>query len=228
MPPKPPRPQRLLSPLLYLITSGATTARTTPATEDFSNDLRLVQAAVAAGIDLVQIREKNLSASVLYQLSASAARVTTASETKLLINDRSDIAAAAGADGVHLTTHSLPTDVVRSTFGDKFLIGVSTHSAREAGVASRSGADFVVFGPVFETASKSEYGAPQGLPNLEQVSLELSPFPVLALGGVTVGNVAACIHAGAQGVAGIRMFGDPVRLADVVKAIRESVKKEPD
>jgi len=203
------------------------TARTTPATEDFSNVLHLVQAAVTAGIDLVQIREKNLSASVLYQLSASAARLTKGSATKLLINDRSDIAAAAGADGVHLTTHSLPTEVVRRTFGDEFLIAVSTHSAREASVARRSGADFVVFGPVFETASKSEYGAPLGLANLERVSAELSPFPVLALGGLTINNVAACIQAGAQGIAGIRMFGDPVKLADVVNVSRESGRKEP-
>jgi thiamine-phosphate pyrophosphorylase len=204
------------------------TARTTPATKDFSNLLHLVQAAVTAGIDLVQIREKNLSAGVLYQLSASAARVTRGSATKLLINDRSDIAAAAGADGVHLTMHSLPTDVVRRAFGDEFLIGVSTHSAREANVARRRGADFLVFGPVFETASKSKYGAPQGLQNLERVCAELFPFPVVALGGLTVNNVAACIQAGAQGIAGIRMFGDPDKLADVVNAIRESVRRERD
>jgi thiamine-phosphate pyrophosphorylase len=121
----------------------------------------------------------------------------------------------------------LPTEVVRRTFGDKFLIGVSTHSAREASVACRSGADFVVFGPVFETASKSEYGEPLGLANLERVCAELAPFPVLALGGLTIGNVAACIQAGAQGIAGIRMFGDPVKLAEVVNASRESGRKEP-
>src|ERR1700704_234261 len=90
-------------PLIYLITSGRTTARTTPATEDFLNVLQLVRMAVAARIDLVQIREKNLSARVLYQLATSAAGITKRSATKLLINDRSDIAAAAGADGVHLT-----------------------------------------------------------------------------------------------------------------------------
>jgi thiamine-phosphate pyrophosphorylase len=183
---------------------------------------------VVAGIDLVQIREKNLTADVLYQLSESAARITKGSATKLLINDRSDIAAASGADGVHLTTYSLPTEVIRRTFGDDFLIGVSTHSAREARTARSGGADFVVFGPVFETGSKREYGAPQGLTSLERVSLELAPFPVLALGGLTVGNVANCIHAGAQGIAGIRMFDDPDRLGDVVKTIRESVRKEPD
>ena len=180
---------------------------------------------MAAGIDLVQIREKNLSAAVLYQLSVDAARITSGSSTKLLINDRSDIAAAAGADGVHLTTQSLPTEVVRRTFGDEFLIGVSTHSELEAEDARRSGADFVVFGPVFETASKTGYGAPQGFPNLEKVCSRLAPFPVLALGGLKLGNAAACLDSGARGIAGISLFGDSDRLTEVVNVIRESARK---
>lgn len=173
----------------------------------------------------MQIREKNLSASVLYDLSASAAAITKGSPTKLLVNDRSDIAVAAGADGVHLTTSSLPTRVVRQAFGDALIIGVSTHSLEEARLASRSGADFVVFGPVFDTASKSEYGEPAGLANLARVSSalssELSPFPVLALGGLTIDKVASCIQAGAGGIAAIRMFKDPHRLADIAREIRE-------
>jgi thiamine-phosphate pyrophosphorylase len=184
--------------------------------------LRLVRAAVAARIDLIQIREKNLSAKVLHQLSASAADLTRGSTTKLLINDRSDLALAAGADGVHLTTTSLPTKVVRQTFGDRFLIGVSSHSLEEAQRARAEGADFVVFGPVFETASKKEYGEALGLPKLAEVSSELSPFPVLALGGVTIPMVVNCIHAGARGVAGISMLEEPERLADVVAEIRRS------
>jgi thiamine-phosphate pyrophosphorylase len=112
-------------------------------------------------------------------------------------------------------------------FGPEFLVGVSTHSVEEAGVARRSGADFVVFGPVFETASKNQYGLPQGVANLGAVCDRLSPFPVLALGGVTVSNVADCIGAGAQGVAGISIFRDPDSLASVVSAIRQSVGKEP-
>lgn len=181
-----------------------------------------MQAAVAARIDLVQIREKNLSASVLYQLAASAAGITKGSATQLLINDRSDIAAAAGADGVHLTTSSLPTAVVRQTFGEEFLIGASTHSLDEAKLARRDGADFVVFGPVFETASKKEYGEALGLTHLATVCAELSPFPVLALGGVEIGNVADCIRAGARGVAAIRMLQHPDRLADIVAEIHRS------
>jgi thiamine-phosphate pyrophosphorylase len=214
-------------PLLYLITSGELTGRTTPATKDFSDLLNLVQAAVTAGVELIQIREKSLSANLLYQLCVAAAQITRGSATRLLVNDRADIAAAGGADGVHLTSHSLPTNVVRCAFGDKFLIGVSTHSIQEAGIARSSGADFVVFGPVFETTSKSKYGPPQGLEALEAICAELSPFPVLALGGITIRNAADCLRAGAQGVAGISIFADPGRLVDIVSTIRESVRKEP-
>ena len=185
-----------------------------------------MQAAVVARIDLVQIREKKLTASVLYQLATSAAGLTKGSATKLLINDRSDIAAAAGADGVHLTTSSLPTAIVRQSFGDGFLIGVSTHSLEEARLARKGGADFAVFGPVFETASKKEFGEPPGLTGLARVCSELSPFPILALGGVMMGNVAECIRAGARGVAAIRMLQEPERIADIVVEIRRSFARE--
>jgi len=213
-------------PLIYLITSGKTTARTTPAADEFSGVLQLVQAAVGAQIDLVQIREKNLTASVLYQLALSAARITKGTATKLLINDRSDIAAAAGADGVHLTTSSLPTAVVRQAFGAEFLIGVSTHSLEEANIAWHGGADFAVFGPVFETTSKKGVAEPPGLAGLTRVCSALSPFPVLALGGVSIDNVAECSRAGARGVAAIRMLQEAAQLAAVAEEIRRRIGKE--
>lgn len=205
---------------MYLITSGETNAQTTPATEDFSNVLRLVEAAVSAKIDLIQIREKQLSAKVLYQLSSRAAAITRGSATKLLVNDRSDIAAACGADGVHLTSSSLPPEVVRLAFGAEFLIGVSTHSSAEATFARGGGADFVVFGPVFATPSKRQYGEPVGLTELRKVTSALAPFPVLALGGVTTENVADCYEAGAAGVAAITMLSDRLQLERVVDGIR--------
>lgn len=182
--------------------------------------LRLVQAAVAAGVDLVQIREKSLPTRVLYELALKAVALTAGTGTNLLINDRADIAAAAGAAGVHLTTTSLPMEVVRAAFGADFVIGVSTHSIEEARAARQQGADFVVFGPVFAAASKSEYGEPMGVVRLQQVCGELAPFPVLALGGITTGNVADCLEAGAHGVAAIGMFEDPLRLRDTVSKIR--------
>jgi thiamine-phosphate pyrophosphorylase len=215
-------------PLIYLITNGQTTPHTTPATEDFSHVLQLVRAAVVARIDLVQIREKRLAASVLYQLAANAAGITQRSSTKLLINDRADIASAAGADGVHLTTSSLPTDVVRLTFGAGFLIGVSTHSSEEVSRARQNGADFVVFGPVFETASKKQYGDALGVASFGRVSSEVSPFPVLALGGVTMDNVEECVRAGARGIAAIRMLQQPDRLTEVADEIRRRLGKVPD
>jgi thiamine-phosphate pyrophosphorylase len=210
------------TPLIYLITSGATTARTTTASEEFANVLCLADASVAAGIDLLQIREKNLSARVLYQLAESVAGIMRGSATKLLVNDRSDVASAAGADGVHLAGNSLPPDVIRRAFGPEFVIGVSTHSLREATAAKESGADFVVFGPVFETESKRQFGKPLGLEQLQKVASAVAPLPVLALGGVELENVTACLRAGSRGVAAIRMLNDPKKLDRIVNTVRES------
>ncbi len=210
------------APLLYLLTSGATTAETTPASKEFSRVLQLIEASVASRIDLVQIREKKLTAKVLYQLASSAAQLTRSTPTRLLVNDRSDIAFDAGADGVHLTTQSLPAKVIRQTFGGDFLIGVSTHSLEEAETARRDGADFIVFGPVFETLSKTQYGKPLGQTELAKVTSTLSPFPVIGLGGVNPANVGACIRAGAKGIAAIRMFNDSLEIERVVNQIREN------
>ena len=124
----------------------------------------------------------------------------------MLVNDRFDVARAAGANGVHLTTVSLPTRVVREVCGPDFLIGVSTHSLDDARRARDEGADFVVFGPVFETESKRSFGPPQGLQKLQHVTSELGDFPVLAVGGVTLDNAETCYAAGASGFAGISWF----------------------
>ena len=148
---------------------------------------------------------------------ANAAELTRGSWTHLLVNDRSDIARAAGADGVHLTTQSLPVDVVRKSCGAEFLIGASTHSLDAARAARAAGADFVVFGPVFETESKRAYGQPQGLDKLSEVTRELGEFPVLAIGGVTLENAGACFEAGASGVAAIRLLNDPENLVILSK-----------
>ena len=204
-------PLKFPLPIIYPITSGQT------ATDDL---LRLVRAAVDAEVPLLQIREKSLSGRVLFELVARAAEITRGSKTSLLVNDRSDIARAAGADGVHLTTQSLPVEVVRKTCGAEFLIGVSTHSLDEARIAQAAGADFVVFGPVFETESKRVYGEPQGLEKLAEVTRALGEFPVVAIGGITLENVGACFEAGARGVAAIRLLNDVEQLSSSVRVIR--------
>ena len=165
-----------------------------------------MDAVVAAAVPLVQLREKLLSARVLYELTISAAAIAKGSTTRLIVNDRFDVAGAAGADGVHLTARSLPASIVREICGEDFLIGVSTHSLDEALTARAEGADFVVFGPVFETPSKQSYGAPQGLEKLREVTNALHGFPVLAIGGINLDNTADCLTAGASGIAGISLF----------------------
>ena len=161
-----------------------------------------------------------LPARVVFELAVRAAEITRGSETRLLVNDRSDIARAAGADGVHLRSQSLPAEVVRKTCGPEFLIGVSTHSLDEARSARSGGANFVVFGPVFETESKREFGAPQGLKKLEEVANELRGFPVVAIGGITLENAGACFKAGASGVAAIRLLNDAERMPSIVAGLR--------
>jgi thiamine-phosphate pyrophosphorylase len=208
----------LKRPIIYLITSGTATSP--------EEILPLIQAAVDAEVSLIQIREKSLNARALYELTARAVSITRDSKTRLLVNDRADIARAAGADGVHLTTKSLPAVVVRRMFGAEFLIGVSTHSVAEARAARSGGADFVVFGPVFETESKREFGAPQGLEKLRAVTMELQEFPVLAIGGVSLENAAACFEAGAKGIAAIRLLSDPVALRGVVNSTQSYAEKE--
>ncbi|HVS21198.1 MAG TPA: thiamine phosphate synthase [Pyrinomonadaceae bacterium] len=203
-------------PILYLITRGATTETTTSSSEEFQKILEQVSAAVAAGIPLIQVREKRLTARVLFELTASVLAITRGSATRVLVNDRADIAAAAGADGVHLTTRSLDANVVCKTFGEKFLIGASTHSLAEAMAARDGGADFAVFGPVFETSTKTKYGAPLGVAALAEVSRASKPFPILGLGGISKENAPDCLRAGASGVAGISLFSDAATLRVVL------------
>lgn len=204
-------PLKFPLPIVYPITSGESTP---------DHILQLVRAAVDAEVPLFQIREKSLSGRMLFDLVGRAAELTRGSKTRLLVNDRSDIASAAGAGGVHLTTHSLPVDVVRRIYGAEFLIGVSTHSLDEARAAATAGADFVVFGPVFETESKRVYGEPQGVAKLSEVTRELGEFPVVAIGGITLENAEECFDAGARGVAAIRLLNDADNMLSIVETIR--------
>jgi thiamine-phosphate pyrophosphorylase len=178
-----------------------------------------VTRAVAAGIDMVQIRERDLSARELLSVAdAATAAAGPASNTIMLINDRADVAASAGA-GVHLTTRSMTAAVVRRAFGPSMLIGVSTHSLEEAEEAEQKGANFVVFGPVFETESKMVYGPPVGTEALREVVARVS-IPVLALGGINLSNFREPLDCGAAGIAGISLFAKAEDLSALVRAIK--------
>jgi thiamine-phosphate pyrophosphorylase len=215
-------PLDLRAPASYLVSPGATMALTTPASADFQRLLALVRAATQARVDLIQLREKLLRPRVLYELAARSVEITRGTQTRLLVNDRADIARASGTDGAHLSTRSLEARVVRATFGHEFLIGVSAHTLEEATAARDGGADFVVFGPVFDTPSKREFGLPLGLESLSVVARTLAPLPVFAIGGVSRDNAPQVIRAGARGVAAIRLFGNAETLRNVAEEIRST------
>jgi len=214
----------LSRPILYLITRGATDNTTTPASPAFQHILLQISAAVTAGVPLIQLREKRLTTRVLFELTERAVQLTRKTATRILVNDRADVARAAGADGVHLTSQSIDVKSIRKTFGKGFLIGASTHSSAEARAARDAGADFIVLGPIFPTASKEKYGPALGLDKLTEVAQELTPFPVLALGGIGFQNARDCLRAGAAGIAGISLFNDPERLPGVAALSRLSAK----
>jgi thiamine-phosphate pyrophosphorylase len=199
--------------------------------------LEKIRAAVTAGVDWVQIREKDLSGRELLALAEEAvgianmqARETTAlrTATQVIVNDRLDVALAAGAAGVHLGRESLSAqDVLRWCRGGnapaEFLVGVSCHNLEEAREAYSAGASYIYFGPVFDTPSKRAMGQPQGVARLVEICRSVT-IPVLAIGGVNEENAGECVSAGAAGIAAIRMFQESqaAALQDVVKRVRAS------
>ena len=138
----------------------------------------------------------------------------------MLVNDRADIAQAAEADGVHLPANSLPAEIVRANFGESFIIGVSAHSLEDVERAKSAGANFATFSPVFATASKAKYGAPQGVAKLREVAETFEGFPVIALGGIDENNFREALEAGASGIAAIRFLNDAENLIETVTKIR--------
>ena len=193
---------------LYLITDGS-------AKRDLSGFLEKIDAALAGGARLIQLREKALSAKDLLKLAKIIKAKAETFGARLLINDRADIALAAGADGVHITGNGYAPFEARKILGDTALIGVSTHSIVEARRAEEEGADFVTFGPVYFTRLKAAYGEPLGIEKLRETAT-LVTIPVFALGGITTERVAEAVSNGASGVAVISaVFGS----GDIKKSV---------
>lgn len=188
-------------PLIYLISSG--TMRDERFEAQASEFAAVAAIAIERNIPLIQIREKRLSARNLFKLSQRICRDAFGSATKVLANDRLDVAIASGAHGVHLTSTSMSPDIVRKLVIDDFLIGVSTHSISDLQNAKAAGADFAVFGPVFETPEKS---SPIGLGSLQEAVRAVPGLPVIAIGGVNETNYKDVLTAGAAGFAAIRFL----------------------
>ena len=198
---------------LYLITDR--TAAPRPPAD-------VVEECLAAGLRAVQLREKDLEARDLLGLADTLREATQRHGARLIVNDRADVALAARADGVQRTHASLPVSALRRITPAGFLVGASVHSEADARDAVAQGADFVGFGPVYDTPSKRRYGPPQGLAALEAVARAVDR-PVLAVGGLRPERVSEVLAAGAAGVAVIGAIYGAARPADATKAFLDAL-----
>ncbi len=179
----------------------------------------VVHAALDGGVRAVQLREKDLEGRELYTLAEQLRALTLRYQAHLLINDRLDVALAVEADGVHLGQHSFAVEDARRLLGDGKLIGVSTHSQPE--ITAAQGADFMIFGPVYDTPSKAVYGESQGLDRL-RTAVAHSAVPVFAIGGIKTERVADVLETGAHGIAVISAIS---AATDPAQAVRELLRQ---
>ena len=182
----------------------------------------VVVECLAAGLPAVQVREKDLSAAELAALCRRVREPTREREALLIVNDRADVALAVGADAVQRTHSSLTVAEIRAVVDKRLRIGASTHSRDDALTAEAEDADWVVFGPVYDTPSKRRYGAPQGLRALESVCAAVK-IPVIAIGGMTPERVAEVRRAGAHGVAVISSLLAANSPADATKRFLDAL-----
>ena len=210
-------------PPLYLVSDRA--SFTAPAAGELfaPAEWECLVAAMDAGLGALQLREKDLDGGPLLRRAETLVAAARKRGVKLLVNDRADVACAAGADGVHLPEAGLSVADARAIVGAGRLVGRSVHG-RDA-IAASAGVDFLLFGPVFDTASKRRFGAPQGLARLEE-ACAASVVPVLAIGGITPERIADVLACGAAGVAvqgAVLRASDPkVVVADLVRALARS------
>jgi thiamine-phosphate pyrophosphorylase len=183
----------------------------------------VARSALDGGVRALQLREKDLLGAELLELATALRDLTRPYGALLLVNDRVDVALAADADGVHLGQDGMPVAEARRLVGPARRIGVSVHTVAEAAAAAIARPDFLVFGPVYETPSKTAFGAPRGTAELAAVAAAAG-VPVLAIGGITVDRVAEIRRAGAAGVAVISAIcaaDDPARAArELLAALR--------
>jgi thiamine-phosphate pyrophosphorylase len=161
--------------------------------------VQIVRQAIAAGIKIIQLREKHMSKKEIYREAMRIRELTLKHRTMFIVNDYIDIALAVDADGVHLGQEDMPIEEARKIMGKKKIIGVSTHSLKQAIKVQDAGADYIGFGPVFSTSTK-DAGRPKGIRALSEIKRHIQ-IPVVAIGGITRENVKEVLDAGADAVA---------------------------
>jgi thiamine-phosphate pyrophosphorylase len=180
----------------------------------------VVRAAIAGGADVIQFREKQGSGRALYEQAVALRRICREAGVWFIVNDRADLALAVDADGVHVGQEDLPARAARRLMGPDRVVGVSARDAVEAVEAWREGADYIGLGPVFDALeTKPDAGAAVGLGGLSRAAKSV-PIPVIAIGGITPGNAAAALRAGAGGVAVISCVVSADDVSAAVRALR--------
>ncbi len=176
---------------LYLITDRHVARKPLP---------EAVREAIAGGVRAVQLREKDLPVREQLSLAMELRKITREYGAKLFINDRVDVAMGVDADGIHVGYSGINVASIRNVVGNKMLIGCSTHNRVEAIGAQSDGADFITYGPIYETPSKMKYGPPVGIDGLKSLSCDIR-IPIFAIGGIKGGNMRYAFGYGASGVA---------------------------
>ncbi|MCE5313917.1 MAG: thiamine phosphate synthase [Armatimonadota bacterium] len=181
----------------------------------------IARAAVEGGAALVQIRDKHASDREFLEAALEIRQITEEAGVLFFVNDRLDVAAASGADGVNIGQSDLPVEVARGLLGDEVIIGVSVDSVDQAKKAQEDGADYVGFGPIFNTTTKPDSGPVSGLDALRKVCHEVS-IPVVAIGGISIANIGSVA---ANGAACAAVVSAVVCAEDMVKATSDLVRE---
>jgi len=210
----PPPSRRLQPPPLYAILDPEQTKSRAPEI--------VLRELLEGGIRLLQLRVKAMSAAEFFQLAHTARTLTRSYACRLIINDRVDIALACAADGVHLGQEDLPLHAARKVMGDK-MIGVSTHEVEQAREAERGGADYIGFGPMFGTTTKDTGYSARGLEMLSRIR-DAVTIPIVAIGGITEGNVNEVWQAGADSAA---IISDLLGVDDIVTKTKRILACHP-
>lgn len=178
------------------------------------SNLKIAKAALSAGVKVIQLREKRLSKKEIFSEAVSIRDLTRSHNATFIVNDYIDIALAVDADGIHLGQDDMPMKEARRLLGSKKIIGISTHSVKQALRAQEEGADYIGFGPIFLTTTK-EAGRPKGLKMLEEVRRNVS-IPIAAIGGITPDTASDVLSAGADAIA----VGSAILRGDIKKNIK--------
>ncbi|MCF8721964.1 thiamine phosphate synthase [Nitrospina gracilis] len=186
--------------------------------------LDTVEAALKGGVRDLQLREKDLPLRDLFSLAVALRQLTSHYGARLYINDRVDVALMVQADGVHLPEAGLPAGEVKARY-PQLLVGVSTHSLESAVQAQEDGADYITFSPIYDTPSKRQYGAPQGVDALKEVAGRVN-LPVLALGGINLERIPEVMRAGAHGAALIRGIWNSTHIENASSKYIQAIKGE--